>query len=192
MKALSILVAASALALSGCATTGRITTDFDQTQNFSQYQTFAWAGENKAVILGARVAPAMVEAQISRAIVDDLSAKGYRFTDNLQEADFAVSFTIGTRDGTDIRQTPDYFWAERARWSWGNVYWPGPAIAPVTRTTLHEYTEGTLSVDIYDVKKREPVWHGAGTRNLSRAELRGEKNTVTEDVRLILTGFPPN
>ncbi len=192
MKTISIWIAGTALALSACATTGNITTDFDQSQNFTEYKTFAWAGESPMVVFGDRLVPAIISAQVERAIREDLTAKGYRFTENVADADFAVSFTIGTRDGTDIRQTPDFFWAERARWNWGNAYFPRIPTMPPMRTEVREYTEGTLSVDVYDVERRTPVWHGVGERNLTRSELRGETNTAAEDTKAILAGFPPN
>ncbi len=192
MKTMSIFIAGTALALSACATTGNITTDFDQAQNFSEYKTFAWAGESPMAVFGNRLVSPMIEAEVARAIRADLLAKGYRFTENVADADFAVSFTIGTRDGTDIRQTPDLFWAERARWTWGNAYFPRLPSMPPMRTEIRDYTEGSLSIDIYDVERRTPVWHSVGERNLTRSELRGETNTATEDTKIILAGFPPN
>nr|WP_298895676.1 DUF4136 domain-containing protein [uncultured Altererythrobacter sp.] len=186
-----ILLAVASLALSACATTGRINTDFDQTQDFSEYATFAWAGKSPMVVMGSRMVPALVQAEIAKSIKEDLQSKGYRYTQNLQEADFAVSFTIGTRDGVNVVEMPDYFWQSRANWTWGNPYWPRLSTMPPMRTEVREYTEGTLAVDIYDVARRAPVWHGAGQRNLTRAELRGERNTAKADVQLILDRFPP-
>lgn len=192
MRRFLIAIAASSLVLAGCATTGRITTDFDQSQNFSEYATFAWAGRSPMIIQGNRLVPAMVQAEVAEAIKQDLISKGYTYTQNLQEADFAVSFTIGTRDGIRTNEYPDYFWQNRVGWAWGDPYWPRLATMPPMRTEVREYTEGTLSVDMFDVERRAPVWHGVGQRNLSRAELRGDTNTASQDVRTILAGFPPS
>ncbi len=192
MKFATALVAASALALSACATTGRITTDFDQSQSFGEYQTFAWAGDRPLSVLGARLVPPAVQAEVANAIRADLENKGYRYTENVSEADFAVSFTIGTRDGVDVIEMPDFFWQDRVNWRWGGRYFPPIPTVPVTRSSVREYTEGTLAIDIYDVSRRSPVWHGAGQRNLTRSELRGETNTAATDAQAILSGFPPN
>lgn len=191
MRTLMIAIATSSLMLAGCASTGRISVDYDQSQNFSEYQTFAWAGERPMTVIGDRYVSPMVQTQIADAIKSDLTAKGYRYTEQLNSADFAVSFTVGTRDGTDLIQVPDYFAQTRSRWAWGNVYWPGPGFPTLNRTEVREYTEGTLAIDIYDVAKRAPVWHSAGTRNLTRAELRGEANNSSEAITAILSGFPP-
>ena len=185
------LLAVVSLALSACATPGKITADFDQAQDFSKYTTFAWAGKSPMVVMGNRVVPAIIQADIADSIKNDLQEKGYRYTQNLQEADFAVSFTIGTRDGVDVVDMPDYFWQSRASWSWGNPYWPQLPTMASMRSEIREYTEGTLAVDVYDVRRRAPVWHGAGTRRLSRSELQGKSNQAADAVRAILGGFPP-
>ncbi|MEE4317563.1 DUF4136 domain-containing protein [Erythrobacter dokdonensis] len=194
MKPIKLALAAAvlALSLSACSTTGRIVTDFDREQNFAAYQTFAWADESPMAVFGGRIIPPTIEPRVARAIKAALEAKGYRYLDDVAKADFAVSFTIGTRDGTDIVETPDYFWANRTNWRWGLGYYPMLlAPVPMTRTEVREYTEGTLAIDIYDVQRRAPVWHGAATKTLSRAQLRGEPGDVEGAVNTILTGFPP-
>ncbi len=189
----TVAILAMSIALASCATTGRITSDSDPSQNFSAYKTFAWAGEKPMITSGDRVIPGLIQSQVSQAIKSDLSSRGYRFTDDLTDADFAVSFTIGTREGIRTSQVPDYFWQNRMDWGWGSYYFPRrrPLTTPI-RTVLRDYTEGTLSVDIYDVKRKSPVWHGKGTKTLGRKELSGEQNTAAQDVRLILAGFPPS
>lgn len=192
MRHTHALLATASLALGAC-TTAKVTSDFDETQNFTGYQTYAWAGESPMAVYGSRPVPPTLEPKVARAIEAELAAKGFRKADTLKEADFAVSFTIGTRDGTQITQTPDYFWVERQRWGWGySFYPPGRLRASGTRTEVREYTEGSLSIDIYDVERRSPVWHGTGTKNLSSAELNGETSHVVEGVSRVLEGFPPS
>ncbi len=193
MKKISTAIIIGSLFLTGCATTGKITTDSDPAQNFSAYKVFAWAGEKPMVSFGNRDVPAIVQSRVADSIKSYLLSNGYQFTDDVKSADFAVSFTIGTRDGITTNEIPDYFRQSQLDWAWGSVYFPRtrPFPAP-TRTVVRNYTEGTLSVDIYDVKTRRPVWHGKGTKNLSRKELSGEQETSAQDVRTILAGFPPN
>ncbi|MEH6758922.1 MAG: DUF4136 domain-containing protein [Parasphingorhabdus sp.] len=192
MRKFSAALVVGSLFLAGCATTGRITTDSDPSQNFAAYRTFAWAGEEPMVSFGNRNIPAIVQSRVAQSIKSELTARGYQFTDDVKAADFAVSFTIGTRDGTKTTEIPDYFWQNRLDWAWGNPHFPTIQrnITP-TRTVVRDYTEGTLSVDIYDVARRSPVWHGKGTKTLSSRELSGEQETAAADVRVILAKFPP-
>ncbi|MCZ8134797.1 MAG: DUF4136 domain-containing protein [Porphyrobacter sp.] len=188
---LALAAATMTLGLAACSTTGGIVTDFDREQNFASYQTFSWADDNPMTVIGARVIPKTLEPRVARAIRAGLEAKGYRYVEDVTKADFAVSFTIGTRDGTDIIESPDLFWTNRPNWRWGMGYYPVLTPTPVMRTEVREYTEGTLAIDIYDVTRRAPVWHGAATRQLTRKQLRGEPGDIEGGVTRILAGFPP-
>ena len=192
MKHIFVFAIASALSLSGCATTGKLSYDSDPTQDFSQYSTFTWAGSTPMAVFGNRLVPPSVEVEIAQAIKSELTQKGYRFTDKADEANFAVSFSVGTRNDVSVVEVPDPYWQNRMNWGWGSGYWPRLGTFVPTRTQVRDYTEGTLSIDFFDVSRKSPVWHGAGTRNLTRKELSGEENTASEAVTVILEGFPPN
>jgi hypothetical protein len=188
---LALAAATMALGLSACSTTGRIVSDFDREQNFAAYQTFSWADDNPMTVIGARVIPATLQPRVAKAIRTQLEAKGYRYVEDVTKADFAVAFTIGTRDGTTVVESPDLFWANRPNWRWGVGYYPTLFPTTVMRTEVREYTEGTLAIDIYDVSRRSPVWHGAATSQLTRKQLKGEPGDIEGGVTRILTGFPP-
>ncbi len=36
-----------------------------------------------------------------------------------------------------------------------------------SETSVRQYTEGKLAIDIYDVKSHQPVWHGWATKRLT-------------------------
>jgi len=180
---------AVALLLGGC-TTARISTNSDPTQDFSRYATFGWIDETPATTFGARSISPVLQAEIAQSIKSALEAKGYRFTENTASADFAVSFTVGTREGFDTVEVPDYYWDTRPSWTWGTGYWPVGRAVPSTRTEVRDYTEGTLSIDVFDVTRRAPVWHGAGVKHLTAAELAGSGD-VPKQVKKVLEGFPP-
>lgn len=193
MRTAMIALAAFGLGLAGCATTPKVVTDFDRQQDFTAYRTFAWADDNPMAVFGSRIIPPTIGPRIASSVRAQLEAKGYRFVDDVTKADFAVSFTVGTRDGTNIVETPDYFWANSRNWRWGAGYYPvSPVMAvPVTRTEVTQYTEGTLAIDIYDVARKSPVWHGASSKNLSRSQLEGKNPNLEQAVTNILAGFPP-
>jgi len=58
------------------------------------------------------------------------------------------------------------------------------------------YPEGTLAIDIFDVARKSPVWHGAGDKTLSKSDLKGKSalsdpEKIREGVTKILEDFPP-
>lgn len=208
MKLPVIALVAASLALSGCAT-ANFTSDYDRTQDFGAYKTFAWAGEKPMTVLGTAQVPPLVEARIASEIRAALEAKGFRYTDTLADADFGVSFTVGRRDSTEVVSSPEYFWVNQGNWRWGSAYYPAyPGVyrrpvgvttaVPVTVTTndVRAYSEGTLAIDIYDVDGKSPVWHGAGTKTVERTSTPSAvRNASSEKIRSavekILKDFPP-
>ncbi|MEM6857957.1 MAG: DUF4136 domain-containing protein [Pseudomonadota bacterium] len=198
----TVLALAAALSLGACSTTGSFTSDFDDQQDFTSYKTFAWADESPMSVYGEARIPPTAEPKISRVLKAELESKGFTYVANKENADFAVSFSIGTRSEEKVTQTPTYFYGNRTNWRWGRGYHPGAyplnysGAYAGTQTTVSSYTEGALAVDIFDVKRKSPVWHGAGVKTLSKAEQRGD-NALTDPVKLregiakILTDFPP-
>ena len=189
MRNLLLSSVAAALLLSGCST-GRVTYDSDPAQDFSQYSTFSWLADKPVTTFGNRPIPALLQEQIARSITNSLEAKGYRYIEDGSQADFTVSFTVGTRDGFDTVEVPDYYWQTRPAWGWGGGYWPMTTTMTTSHTEVRDYTEGTLSIDIFDVDRRAPVWHGAGVKHLSVGELSSSAD-IPGQVDKVLAIFPP-
>lgn len=189
----SAIAIALALSLTACATTGRIITDSDPAQDFSGYRTFGWVGENPYTAFGEYPVSALQQQKITSAIKTELEARGYRYVTDTASADFAISYSVGARDKTSVSEVPvaNPFYGTRANWRWGRGYFPAYYPSMATETVVSNYTEGSLSIDIYDVGRRAPVWHGVGTKRLSRDELSGSGEAIDTGVKNILAGFPP-
>jgi len=56
---------------------------------------------------------------------------------------------------------------------------------------VREYTEGRLAIDLFDVRRRRPVWHGYGTRSLTGREVKDPEKLIGAAVTAILADFPP-
>ncbi len=176
--------------MAGCASTFEASYDHDSANDFSKYQKFAWISKNPMKVgksVGA-VNP-LLEPRITSALEAALVAKGYNYVIEPKNADFVVSFTIGSREEISVSSYPSmsasYGRAYPGHWGWGNVYYGG------TETRVREYTEGMLAVDIFDVKERRPVWHGVATKRISESDRDEIEATVKAAVDAILAGFPP-
>lgn len=180
------------LLISGCASTFEASYDHDPAINFSSYQTFAWISKNPMKVgqsVGA-VNP-LLEPRISSALEKALVAKGYKYVIEPKNADFVVSFTVGSREEIRVDSYPSmsagYGTAYPGHWGWGSRYYGGGM-----ETQVRQYTEGMLAVDIFDVKDRRPVWHGVATKRISEADRDDAAATIQAAVDAILAGFPPN
>jgi hypothetical protein len=52
---------------------------------------------------------------------------------------------------------------------------------------VYQYTEGTLSVDAFDAKTRQPLWHGQATGTVSS---KPNPEKVEKAVAKIMAQFP--
>jgi len=92
------LAVATAALLAGCASGFEATYDSDPAQDFSGYKTFSWVSEHPMkVATTARIQSPMLEHRIMTNVESALGTKGFRLVPDVESADFALSFTIGSR-----------------------------------------------------------------------------------------------
>lgn len=181
MKARFSLVVAAGLitiATASCATF-RVHTDYDPDAGFGDYRTFAWMDEHGRVSSGY-VSPLNVQ-RIERAIESELTAKGFEQRGEAEEADFLVSFTVGTREEVDVNRYPVTY---RGRWV---GHWP----YQIEAVDVHSYTQGMLAIDIHDREHGRPVWHGLAGKRVTGADIEDSGPVIREAVAAVLASFPP-
>lgn len=167
------------LLLAACASM-RVGSDQYSQADFSSYRTYAWIGEDP--LIQPRDSQLQISAltvrYIREAVEAELAAKGYRRTDAPAGADFVVAFTVGARDRLDAEAYPAPFrgpWLWD--WSWRNV-------------DVQVYREGTLSIDIFDGKGQQPVWHGWARKTITQSDEADPAPVIQRAVARILARFP--
>lgn len=179
-------LAASSLAallfLAACADAPHVRSDADPAANFAAYRSFALMPRNRAVVIpqpGAIDNP-LVFSRIQDEIRRELEGKGYTLADPMA-ADFVVDFTIGAQERIDVHAYPSA-WGGPPMLAGGN--W-GRDI------DLRQYREGTLAIDVFDVRTRRPVWHGWAQKELSRKDIEQSAAAIHDAVQAVLAKFPP-
>ena len=165
----------------GCSST-RVNSDFNESADFSSYRTWAFMSETPLLIAEAASVNPLVQGRVMNATRAALTAKGYAFVENRQRADFVVSFTLGARDKIRVTSYPTAY-RSPGRWGWGAAYH--------SDVDVRKYVEGTLAIDVFDVKQKRPVWHGWAVRTISAADRRNPAPVINETVAAILDEFPP-
>jgi hypothetical protein len=167
------------LALLGCAT--RAHTDFDPNAQFDHYRTFAWlTPEGEMAEATSSQADPLLLRRIREAIERDLVAKGYRRVDDRADADFVVGFSIASKEKLQPRSQVSVgigSWGRHGGWA---------VSAPVA---AESQSEGTLSIDVFDGRSQQPVWHGSASKPISPSTDR--EVLVNDVVGAILAEFPP-
>ena len=175
-----LAIAVCAAALAACETV-RVASDFDHAATFTGYRSFTWLPRDRH---GS--ANPLVVQRARDAIQAELIARGFTYAADPAGADFAVDFTIGSHERTDVHSYPAEFvgpeWGYRG-W-WGNPYW-GAEI------DVRQYREGVLSIDIFDEHTHRAVWHGWARKELTRSDLENSTAPIRAAVAAVLAKFPP-
>ena len=184
-----LLVFAACLVLTACASSFRATTDYDASVDFGRYQTFSWIDPNPLIrSVTARPLSPLVVDRLKADTREILTANGLSFVEDPTEADLAVAFTIGSRDGLRITSYPTRSFRSGPRgrrdYRWGG-YWGGSTVRS------QSYTEGQLAVDLFSVAEARPVWHGTTSSRILRSDRENPDDLIRGALEAILAKFPP-
>jgi hypothetical protein len=164
----------------GCATAPvEARSDFDSSADFTSYRSFGWISEHPLAFVDPSTSP-QFEGRAMTAISEVLQDKGYRFEADGRQADFVVSFSLGARDEVRVNSYPAQY---------DNVWESEGQVQQAA--DVRTYTEGTLAIDLFDVERRQPVWHGWVVKTISANDRANASAVTRELVEAILAKFPP-
>jgi len=150
------------------ASAQKITTEFDETVDFSKFKTFAVREgqmNSRSPALNNELTKKRVEAEIERA----LTAKGLTVTTGPSDLNVFFTFGTGRRIGTESYPAG----------------WRGLG----TRVVRVPYAEGTLVIDLRDPTTRSLVWRGIATEDeRDPAKLSGKLDDM---VKKSISKYPP-
>lgn len=162
------------IVLTSCSSV-RVNQDYDKNVDFSQYKTYAYhkAGVDKVEISD------LDKKRILRSIDEVMAAKGFTKSET---PDLLINFFTKEREQVDVNQF-NMGWGYGWGWGWNPWMWG-------SNTSVNRYTEGTLTIDVIDAKKKELIWQGQGEGVLTKnVDKKDEK--IKEFVSKILEQYPP-
>lgn len=169
--------------LAGCSTINS-GAHFDETTNFSAWETWSWIADDPHVApAGAGDFSPLTHRKIREAVDRELRLKGYRFVEDRGQADFVVAYSLGSRDRLQVTSYPAPF---NGPWGWhiaGSRYY-------VREYKEHAYEEGTLSVDIFDAETKQPVWHGWATKTITGYDRDHPSEVIDRGVSKLFETWP--
>lgn len=123
----------------------KITTEFDETRDFSAYRTFALQ-DGKIHSKNPSLNNDLVVRRVTALVRQRLAERG--LTEVPARADLNVSWSLGSGRRTEVERY--------------GIGWRGGAV-------VHHYTEGTLILKLRDAKQRELVWQAIAVTDKSGA-----------------------
>ncbi|WP_024891419.1 DUF4136 domain-containing protein [Luteimonas huabeiensis] len=176
--------AACALALlAGCATGPRVTTEADPRADFSAYRTWAFYSPLAIERDGYETAASEVAKAAVRA---QMESRGYRYDE--RNPDLKVNINAYLERRTDVSSVPTvdyaYYYSYRARGYVAVPYWND-------RTQVYRYTEGTMNIDIIDVRQNRLVWEGIAVGRVGSSRDPAERSArINSAVAEIFARYP--
>lgn len=185
-KVLSTLTAGAWLGLTGCAMQAQ--TDHDAKFSVASCHSYAFSDQQiGALPAGSAFDNPLNAKRLREAIATSLAARNLPAAAEGASADCLVSYAIGSRLAPDAL-APQYAWGYGVapplgwgRYAGGGVIWAAP----------YAYREGRVTVDLYDARSRQALWHAfvdADVTELTGAEADARINAV---VAAIFEKFPP-
>ena len=146
----------------------KVTTEFDESLDFSKYKTFAWR-EGRIQSQHPALDNSLVEKRIRNLVVAQLKAKGLNETSD--HPDLVATYALGARDRKEVERAPAGLRGRRIR------------------REVHRYTQGTLILDLRDPAQKDLVWRAVCT-DTARDPAKFEQH-IDSDVKKAFEKFPP-
>lgn len=164
----------------------KITSNYDPNADFSNFQTFTFLPWSKQM---GEILTSYDKSRVRAAATQELEKLGYKKTDG--KADLAVSILIIVDEKTATATYNDYYTSGPAvgyyYGPWGANYAGGVS----SYTTMHsyDYKEGTMIVDLLDVKKKKRTWHGIAKKTLNSRKT-GDGSVIKKAMANLFKDFP--
>jgi hypothetical protein len=178
-------IAATLLALAGCASTPDVRSDFDRSVDFSQYKTFAFANPLGTDRSGYQT---LVSQHLKAAARRELEARGMRLDESAPQV--LVNFNAALSEKLRVSPMP----APTMGLGFGRGYY-GYRMGmygtfPLYEERVSQYTEGTLNIDIVDARRKQLVWEGVVKGTVTQKTMDNLQPAIDAAVTAAFARYP--
>lgn len=161
--------------LAACVSKPTIRSNVDPQADFAKFQTYGFFDE---VTGRASAYDSFATRYIKTAIDNEMQKRGFKKSSNPQ---LLVNTHVQTQDKVEVTESPSGYYGYRyGMYGWG---------AGVS-TTVDNYTEGTLNVDIIDSATSRLVWEGVAIGRIREKARDDPQPAIDEVIRQVFERFP--
>ena len=155
--------------ITACSSPIKIHSDYDHSIDFSQYKTYGYF--NPMGIENPNYSSLM--GQMFRDAIDaQMKPRGYVLSDN---PDILINVSAKLQDKTRVTTTSDPMMYGGGYYGYrGGMYDPWGGYGYGTSTHVSQYTEGTVNVDMVDIKQKRMIWEGIAIGRVNEKETNAE------------------
>jgi hypothetical protein len=182
-----ITVAVMAAFLTACSPSVQVRTDSDPGVNMSQYKSYDFfsqlgiEGDGYSNLLGQH---------FRAAISSQMNARGISQSETPQ---LQINVSIGAEDKVRVNTYQDpylyggYYGRGYGAYGHGSPWGYGGG---ATRTTVHQYTEAKVYIDMVDASEHKMVWQGVATFTVTDKMQEQLRETVHNTVEKVFSQYP--
>lgn len=175
-----------AMLLAACSPSVKVRSDADPGVNMAQFQTFNFfsqmgiEGDNYSNLLGQH---------FRDAIYSQMTTRGYAQSSSPQ---LQINVSIGAEDKVRVNtyQDPYLHGGYYGRGYYGGYHGSPWGYGGGTRTTVHQYTEANVYIDMVDSGSHKMVWQGVATFTVTDKMQAQLRETVHNTVNEIFAKYP--
>jgi hypothetical protein len=170
--------------LAGCASSGKLRSDYDHDANFGAYKTYNFMAHSDDAEYQSLFHQYMVEA-----ITIEMEKRGYVKSD---DPDLLVNFNALIQDKTKVSTrpaTPPPMYGGYYGYR-GGFYDPWGGYGYGTETQVSQYTEGTFNIDLVDARQKRLVWEAVGIGRITDSSYENMEQKVMEGVPRFFALYP--
>ena len=185
LRLLTLTSVVASLLLAGCAPTINVRSDADPSVNMSQYQTYDFFSQMG--VEGANYSN-LVGQHFRDAISTQMEMRGYQKSETPQ---LQINVSIGAEEKVrvDTYQDPYLYGGYYGRPGYG--YMGSPWGYPgATQTTVRQYTEANVYIDMVDAGQHKMVWQGVATFTLTDKMQEQLRESIKNTVSKIFAEYP--
>ncbi len=176
------------LLVSACASGPEVRSDYDHSADFAAYRTFAFADPLGTDRAGYTT---LLTERLKTLTRLQMEQRGYIY--DPQSPDLLVNFLAQSKQKTEYVPPPPMPWGPnyygyRMGWydPWGGYGWGGYGYG----SSVIQYTEGVLSIDLIDARKKQLVWEGVATSAIDDVEQAASEQSLAPVVVDIFARYP--
>ena len=177
---IAVFALATATTFWGCSSV-KVTTDYDKTTDFSQYETYSFLGWQDD---SDQVMNELDRNRVREAFKAEFAKRNLEYID--KGGNMAITLYFVVKQETSITSYTNYYGGGRGRYHRGGGWGMG---ASTTTYNQEDYMKGTMVVDTYDEKSGDLVWQGVATSTIKENPEKREKS-IPKRIGALMAKFP--
>lgn len=182
-RVISILIVSTLI--TACASPVKIHSDYDHSVDFSQFKTYGYyspmgiENPNYSSLFGSHF----------RAAIDaQMKPRGYVQSSN---PDLLINVSARMEDKTKVTTMSDPMMGGGYYGYRGDMYDPWGGYGYGTRTHVSQYTEGTINIDMVDIKQKRMVWEGVAIGRMNEKQTNEKlRQDIQAGVKEMFDNYP--